>query len=328
MVYETENGARLINYLRVSVTDRCNLRCRYCMPPGGIPQRSHDQILRYEEIERLVRIATSLDVNHVRITGGEPLVRLGVPELVAAIASVPGIEEVSLTTNGVLLEEFARPLAEAGLKRINVSLDTLNAEKFSAHTRGGSLSAVLRGMEAARHEGLAPIKVNVVALRGFNDDEVLDFARKTLDDGWHVRFIEIMPFGEAVRWFAEGYLPATEIREMIEAKLGELLPQKVVGSGPARYWRLAGAEGTIGFISPISCGYCSSCKRLRLTADGRLIPCLAAEDEIDVRTALRNGATDDELAALFRTAIERKPMAQCFGDHDVLASRKMSRTGG
>lgn len=324
----SQNDSRRINYLRVSVTDRCNLRCRYCMPPGGIPQRSHDEILRYEEIERLVRIAAGLSVSHIRITGGEPLVRLGVPDLVAATARIPGIEEVSLTTNGILLEGFARPLAEAGLKRINVSLDTLSAEKFSEHTRGGSLGAVLRGLEAAERAGLTPIKLNVVALRGFNDDEIGDFARKTLTDGWHVRFIEIMPFGQASHWHEAGYLPATEIREKIETQFGELLPQRVVGSGPARYWRLGGAEGTIGFISPISSGYCASCNRLRLTADGRLIPCLASEDEIDVRTPLREGATDDEVASLFRMAIERKPIAECFGDHHVSPSREMSRTGG
>ncbi|MFC2078804.1 GTP 3',8-cyclase MoaA [Candidatus Bipolaricaulota bacterium] len=325
---DREKGARRVNYLRVSVTDRCNLRCRYCMPPEGIPLQSHDRILRYEEIERLIRIAASLDISHVRITGGEPLVRLGVPELVSTIAGIPGIEEVSLTTNGILLEEFARPLAKAGLSRINVSLDTLDPGKFATHTRGGNLSAALRGMEAAEREGLTPIKVNVVALRGFNGDEVLDFAHKTLTDGWHVRFIEIMPFGEAADWSATSYLPVTEIREMIEAHFGELCPQKVVGSGPARYWRLGSANGTIGFISPISGGYCATCNRIRLTADGRLVPCLASEDEIDVRSPLRNGATDDELTAHFQAAIDRKPMAQCLGDHTVSPTRKMSRTGG
>lgn len=327
-MHETGNGSRRITYLRVSVTDRCNLRCRYCMPPGGVPQRAHDEILRYEEIERLVRIATESGVTHVRLTGGEPLVRLGVPELVRSLVRIPEIEEVSLTTNGTLLEASARPLAEAGLKRVNVSLDTLHEERFAAHTRGGELGAVLRGMDAAKREGLGPIKVNVVGLRGFNDDEVLGFARKTQTDGWHVRFIEIMPFGEAVRWHSENFLPATEIREAIEARHGRLVAGKVVGSGPARYWRLDGAEGTIGFISPISAGYCSMCNRLRLTADGRLIPCLARDDEIELRTALRSGATDDELKGFFRAAIERKPMAECLGDHDVSPSREMSRTGG
>ena len=327
-MHEAMNDPRRITYLRVSVTDRCNLRCRYCMPFAGVTQLSHDEILRYEEIERLVRIATGLDVTHVRLTGGEPLVRLGVPELVRKIVRIPGIEEVSLTTNGTLLESFARPLAEAGLKRVNVSLDTLQDERFAAHTRGGELSAVLRGMDAAKREGLRPIKVNVVALRGFNDDELLDFARKTQTAGWHVRFIEIMPFGEAARRHSESFLPAAEIRKAIEARFGRLVAQKVVGSGPARYWRLDGAEGTIGFISPISAGYCASCNRLRLTADGRLIPCLAVDDEIELRDALRTGATDDELEGLFRTAIERKPMAECLGDHDISPSREMSRTGG
>ncbi|MFC2095601.1 GTP 3',8-cyclase MoaA [Candidatus Bipolaricaulota bacterium] len=322
------NDTRRINYLRVSVTDRCNLRCRYCMPQEGIAQQSHERILRYEEIERLVRIAAKLGISHVRITGGEPLVRLGVTDLVSAIASIPEIEEVSLTTNGILLHDFAQPLAEAGLARINVSLDTLNAEKFTAHTRGGDLTAVLRGLEAAAREGLTPIKVNVVALEGFNEDEILDFARKTVTAGWHVRFIEIMPFGEASGWSEEAYLSAAAIRERIVACFGELLPQKVVGSGPARYWRIAGSEGTIGFISPISDGYCATCNRLRLTADGRLVPCLAADDEIDIRTPLRNGAADNELAMLFRTAIERKPRAQCLSDHNVSPTRKMSRTGG
>lgn len=327
-MYEVKSNAKRISYLRVSVTDRCNLRCRYCMPAAGIQQQSHHQILRYEEIKRLVRVAADLGISHIRITGGEPLVRLGLPDLVTSVAGIPDIEEVSLTSNGILLETYAWQLAAAGLNRVNVSLDTLNAEKFSLHTRGGNLDAVLRGIEAAEEARLTPIKVNVVMLRGFNDDEIFDFVRKTLVKQWHVRFIEIMPFGEAVPWYEGSYLPATEVRQQIETHFGELVPQQVVGNGPARYWRLDGAEGTIGFISPISSGYCASCNRLRLTADGRLIPCLATDDEIDMRAAVRNRATDTDLAALFRVAIKKKPSAHCLGDHDVSLSRMMSRTGG
>ncbi|NLG26862.1 MAG: GTP 3',8-cyclase MoaA, partial [Chloroflexi bacterium] len=242
---------RAISYLRVSVTDRCNLRCVYCMPEEGVALRPHAEILRYEEIERLVRIAVTLGVRHVRLTGGEPLVRAGIADLARLLTAIPGLEELSMTTNGTRLAELAAPLAEAGLRRVNVSLDTLRPERYSAITRCGELSDVLRGIEAARSAGLEPVKLNTVVVRGTNDDEVVDFARRTLDEGWHVRFIELMPVGEGVTPGDE-YVPSSEIREHIEAALGPLEPAELPGSGPARYLRLAGAPGTLGFISPLT----------------------------------------------------------------------------
>jgi cyclic pyranopterin phosphate synthase len=320
---------RPISYLRVSVTDRCNLRCLYCMPPEGVPLRSHDETLRYEEIDRVVRAAAGLGISKVRLTGGEPLARAGIANLVSMLARIPGVDDLSMTTNGTLLARYARALRAAGLKRVNVSLDTLREERFARITRGGKLADALEGIEAAREAGLAPIKVNSVILRGLNEDEIVDLAGLTVTHDWHVRFIELMPLNHVALGPEQAHVPNEEVRQTIVSSLGDLLPaQPIHGSGPAAYYRLAGARGTIGFISPVSEHFCGHCNRLRLTADGRLRPCLLADSELDVRSALRSGASIDEIQALLRQAILAKPTQHRLGEHILLRGRVMSQIGG
>ncbi|MBN1812496.1 MAG: GTP 3',8-cyclase MoaA [Anaerolineae bacterium] len=323
---------RPISYLRISVTDRCNLRCIYCMPPEGVPKRPHDEILRYEEIETVVRTAAELGITKVRLTGGEPLVRPGIVDLVRVLARVDGIDDLAMTTNGILLGNCAQALAQAGLQRVNVSLDTLRPQRFQRITRRGQLEEVLAGIEAAHKADLEPIKINTVVIRGMNDDEVVDFARKTIEPGWHVRFIELMPIGQGTTvandWQNRG-VSAQEIREQIETVFGKLIPAKInVGNGPARYYRLSGAKGTIGFITPISEHFCYQCNRLRLTADGHLRPCLLSEQEIDLRTPLRAGADVEQIKTLIRQAIESKPMRHHLNECQAPAGRVMSEIGG
>ena len=323
---------RPISYLRISVTDRCNLRCVYCMPPQGVAKRSHAEILRYEEIETVVRAAATLGITKVRLTGGEPLVRPGIVDLVRMLARVEGIDDLAMTTNAILLDDYAKGLAQAGLQRVNISLDTLRPERFERITRCGRLEDVLAGMEAARQAGLTPIKINTVVIHGMNDDEVVDFARQTLEPGWHVRFIELMPIGNGMavenNW-KERVVTAREIREQIEAALGPLKPAKVLpGGGPARYYRLPDAKGTLGFITPISDHFCTHCNRLRLTADGHLRPCLLADTEIDLRTPLRARADVEQIKALIVQAIERKPMQHHLDECKIPTGRVMSEIGG
>ncbi len=323
---------RPISYLRVSVTDRCNLRCVYCMPPEGVPWRHHEEILRYEEIETVVRAAASLGISKVRLTGGEPLVRLGMVDLVAMLARIPGIDDLAMTTNGTLLARHAEELKTAGLKRVNVSLDTLRPERFRRITRLGELSNTLGGIAAAREAGLLPVKVNTVVARGVNDDEVLDFALLTLEREWHIRFIEIMPLGqwqEAGSEWENNVVMTTEIRQRIETDLGPLEPVKVsVGNGPAQYYRLPGAQGTVGFITPISEHFCYQCNRLRLTADGKLRPCLLSDDEIDLRTPLRQGATIEDVKRLIVEAVRAKPERHHLSEQVIPQERAMSEIGG
>ncbi len=324
-----DNFNRPISYLRISVTDRCNLRCVYCMPPEGVPCRSHEEILRYEEIELIVQAAASLGISKVRLTGGEPLVRVGFVELVRMLACIPGIDDLAMTTNGILLARYAAELAQAGLKRVNVSLDTLQPERFRQITRRGDLAAVSKGIAAAREAGLVPLKVNTVLVRGLNDDEVVDFALLTLEDDWHVRFIELMPLGTNTAWAGDGYVSVGEVRRRIEDALGELAPAKVgVGNGPARYYRLPGAVGTIGFISPVSEHFCYQCNRLRLTADGRLRPCLLSDYEIDLRTPLRQGASLTEVRELLIRSIGAKPRGHRLDESIAPRERAMSEIGG
>jgi len=320
---------RPISYLRVSVTDRCNLRCLYCMPPEGVPWRPHDEILRYEEIETVVRAAAELGISKVRLTGGEPLVRLGIVNLVAMLSPIPGIDDLAMTTNGTLLARYAEKLRAAGLKRINVSLDTLRPERFRRITRLGELSDTLEGIAAAKQAGLVPVKVNTVVIRGLNDDEVVDFARLTRAADWHVRFIEVMPLGDNADWAGNGYVPMAEVREKIERELGRLIPAKLAaGGGPARYYRLPGARGTIGFITPISQHFCYQCNRLRLTADGKLRPCLLSDYEIDLRTPLRQGATVGEIRRLIVEAVCAKPERHRLSEQIIPQGRAMSQIGG
>ena len=323
---------RPISYMRISVTDRCNLRCIYCMPPEGVPLRSHDDILRYEEIETIVWAAAELGITKIRLTGGEPLARLGVADLVRLLARIPGIDDLAMTTNGILLSRYAADLAEAGLQRVNVSLDTLRPERFRRITRRGQLEDVLAGMEAAREAGLEPIKINTVVIRGMNDDEVVDLAQKTMAAAWNVRFIEMMPVGNSALadddW-QERVVTAQEIRQRIESALGELEPAKIsTGDGPARYYRLPGARGTLGFITPISEHFCYQCNRLRLTADGQLRPCLLSDQEIDLRTPLRQGADVAQIKDLLLQGIENKPWEHHLDELERPEKRVMSEIGG
>jgi cyclic pyranopterin phosphate synthase len=322
---------RPVQYLRVSVTDRCNLRCIYCMPPQGIVQRDHKEILRYEEIETVVRSAAQLGISKVRLTGGEPLARLGIVDLVRKLAQVPGIDDLSMTTNGVLLSGYAEELAEAGLRRVNVSLDTLRPERFRRITRLGRLEDTLSGIEAARAAGLEPVKINVVVMRGMNDDEVVDLARRTVQQGWHVRFIEWMPVGSGTAtddWQGQ-IVTGHEIVERIEAELGELEPvRSPVGNGPARYYRLPHARGTIGLITPVSEHFCQECNRLRLTADGQLRPCLLSDREVDLRAALRRGADVAAVRDLILAAICAKPQHHHLDQPAPARKRTMAEIGG
>jgi cyclic pyranopterin phosphate synthase len=302
------------------------------MPPEGVAPRSHKDILRYEEIVTIVRAAVDLGISKIRLTGGEPLVRLGLVDLVQMIAQIPGVDDVAMTTNGILLSRYAAALAGAGLQRVNISLDTLRPDRFRHITRRGRLKDVLAGMEAARAAGLAPIKTNTVVIRGMNDDEVIDFAQKTVELAWNVRFIELMPVGNGMLpdgGWRERVVTAKEVRRQIESTLGSLEPAKIIaGSGPARYYRLPGANGTLGFITPISEHFCYQCNRLRLTADGQLRPCLLSESEIDLRTPLRQGASVKDIRELLLKGIGSKPMNHHLEQCQLPRNRMMSEIGG
>lgn len=319
---------RTIDYLRISITDRCNLRCIYCMPADGVRPIEHKEILTYEEIIRVVRVAAELGVRKVRITGGEPLSRKNVTFLISSIRGITGIEDMSLTTNGVLLEKYARELADAGLDRVNISLDSLRAERYREITRGGEIGRVKAGIEAAEKAGLMPVKINMVPVRGLNDDEIEEFARITVDTPYHVRFIEFMPIGARDFWSEGKYISAEEIRTAVE-KIGPLFPVRLRKTGPARYFRFDGAVGVIGFISALTHHFCDSCNRLRITSDGKLRPCLFSETEIDLKPALRNRSSDSELERLLRLSIEVKPEGHNIGRRaDIKALRAMSKIGG
>jgi len=325
-----DSFGRSITYLRVSVTDRCNFRCVYCMPPEGVVRRPHESIMRYEEIAAVVRVAAGLGVRKVRLTGGEPLVRLDLPRLVEMIAGIEGIEDVSLTTNGILLEKMAPELKDAGLSRVNVSLDTLQPEKFARITRGGQLETTLRGLEAAEKYGLTPIKINAVAMRGVNDDELQDLARLSLDRSWNVRFIELMPVKNQQPWGAgfpdpaEIYLSIPEIKKALEPLGLAPLPGSS-NDGPAQEYRLAGGKGNIGFISPLSNHFCQQCNRLRLTADGSFRPCLLQDVEVPFLDALRAG---EPVLPYIQKAIAVKPLGHELSQDHLPAGRCMLQIGG
>ncbi|MHB0856176.1 MAG: GTP 3',8-cyclase MoaA [Anaerolineae bacterium] len=320
---------RTINYIRISVTDRCNLRCTYCMPPQGVPARPHEEILRFEEIERVVAAAAGLGVSRIRLTGGEPLVRAGIVDLVGLLARIPGISDLSMTTNGILLPRYAAALADAGLARVNVSLDTLQPERYARMTRIGRLEDALAGIGAAEQAGLRPIKINTVVLQGVNDDELADMAALTLEHDWQVRFIELMPLNGAVGHPECGYLSTDAVRDRIESALGGLQPAvRPTGAGPAETYRLPGAIGTIGFISAVSHHFCERCNRLRLTADGRLRPCLLENIEYDLKPVLRRGADLAELQQVIRQVVLDKPLGHHLEDGQAPRGRTMSEIGG
>lgn len=299
--------SRSITYLRVSVTDKCNLRCSYCMPEAGLPWLRREEILTYEEIVAIVRAAASVGVRSIRLTGGEPLVRRDLERLVAALRAVPGIDDIALSTNGLLLADAAMNLRRAGLTRVNVSLDTLRADRFETIARRPGLQHVLAGIDAAIDAGLAPVKLNCVVMRGTNDDELADFAHLTRTRPVFVRFIELMPVRENLGMSGDAYLSSDELLARI-GRTGDLTPSAgPSGNGPARYFAFAGAPGAVGVISPLSHDYCERCNRVRLTADGRLRLCLFGDYALDLRAPLRAGASEAELADLLRSAMLIKP---------------------
>lgn len=331
-----DSHGRVIDYLRISLTDRCNFRCVYCMPEEGVCAMSHEEILRLEEIERLVKVAAGLGIRSVRLTGGEPLVRKGVVDLVDAITKIDGIENVSMTTNGVLLPRMIDDLKAAGLSRVNISLDTLDADQFRAITRVGNLEDTLAGIDAALEAGLNPVKVNAVTVRSL-DQDFLAFAKMSIGRPLHMRFIEYMPVGDTSEeggtgWGKQDVIPSEELFDTInkqarEAGLPELRPagtSKPLGWGPARYFEFPDAQGTLGFISPLSRHFCAECNRLRVTADGKVRPCLFSDTEYDVRSALREGS-DAAVRDVLLEALGAKPDEH----HDKVGTeRNMSQIGG
>ena len=324
-----DSWGREIKSLRVSVTDKCNFRCRYCMPAEGLEWLERDELLTFEEIARLVRVLARMGVDEVRLTGGEPLVRRDLPTLVGMLAQTPGVRDLSLTTNGVLLDRFAAPLVEAGLRRLNVSLDSLSHIRFAEITRRDALDRVLAGLEEAeRYPELGPIKVNCVAIRGFTEEEVPALAELARRKPYVVRFIEFMPLDADQAWRGDDVLTGGEIRALIE----ELWPLEEVPAKPsstARRFRFVDGAGEIGFVNPVSEPFCSTCDRIRLTADGQLRTCLFSRREWDLKTPLRDGSSDERLEQLIRFAIAHKELKHKINDPGfVRASRSMSQIGG
>ena len=324
-----DGHGRPIGDVRISVTDRCNFRCQYCMPAEGLPWLDRSALLTYEEIERLVRLLSAMGVHDVRLTGGEPLVRKELWRLVERLAAIEDVQDLSLTTNGYLLTKQVDDLVRAGLRRVNVSLDSLARDSFFQLTRRDSLAQVLEGLEAAqRHPELRPIKVNVVALKNFTENEVLRFAEFARQNPYEVRFIEFMPLDADRAWTRDKVLPNAEIVAMIDA----VYPLEPVGRerhGTARRYRFADGNGEMGFISPVSEPFCGDCNRIRLTAEGELRTCLFSMTETDLREPLRSGATDEELEAIIRDAVWRKELKHHVNDPGfVQPARSMSRIGG
>ena len=324
-----DSWGREIKSLRVSVTDKCNFRCRYCMPAEGLEWLERDELLTFEEIARLVRVLARMGVDEVRLTGGEPLVRRDLPTLVGMLAQTPGVRDLSLTTNGVLLDRFAAPLVEAGLRRLNVSLDSLSHIRFAEITRRDALDRVLAGLEEAeRYPELRPIKVNCVAIKGFTEEEVPALAELARRKPYVVRFIEFMPLDADQAWRGDDVLTGGEIRALIEERWPlEELPAKA--SSTARRFRFVDGAGEIGFVNPVSEPFCSTCDRIRLTADGQLRTCLFSRREWDLKTPLRDGSSDERLEQLIRFAIAHKELKHKINDPGfVRASRSMSQIGG
>jgi cyclic pyranopterin phosphate synthase len=320
---------RRITYLRVSVTDRCDLRCIYCQPVQNLELLNHSDILSYEEIIKIIRAGTELGIRKVRLTGGEPLIRRNFLHLVRSVCRLPELEDVSISTNGVHLKGMAKEIFDAGVHRLNVSLDTLDRLKYLQITKRDHFDDVWEGLQEAESVGFSPIKINVVPMRGMNDNEVLQFAELSIRKPYHVRFIEYMPITNDTLWRSDQYVPSDEIRSKIEV-IGPLqeVEQATLG-GPAKRYRFESAKGEIGFISPLSQHFCASCNRLRLTADGKLRPCLLAGIEVDVKAPLRNGCSDGDLKQLFKEAIAKKPKRHHAGTREVREScRPMSAIGG
>ena len=324
---------RDINYLRVSITDRCNLHCTYCRPKEGISLKGHDDILRYEDITRIVSQAVKIGLIKIRLTGGEPLVRRGFVEFARDLKKIQGLQDISLTTNGILLAQYAEDIYKAGITRINISLDSLDKDKYFHITRGGHLDDVFRGIAAAEKAGFSPIKINTVVISGFNDNEALDFAQLAMKKPFQIRFIEIMPISDVNAGQSNDFLPTNHLYERISKhfKLEPLKGKKNKSDGPARIYGVKGGAGEIGFINPVSDHFCSTCNRLRLMADGKLRACLIKDEEIDLKPALIRHCDDDELSGLIRQAILLKPEKHdldCTDRHLKKCHRDMSDIGG
>lgn len=324
-----DSFGRRIEYLRISVTDKCNLRCVYCMPEEGLPWLKHQEILRYEEIAEIVRVMAGMGLKRVRLTGGEPLVRRDLPELVKLLRAVDGIEDIALSTNAVLLAEHAEALKAAGVTRVNISLDSLQETRVDALARrAGYYDRILEGIAAAERVGFQPLKINVVLMRGRNDDEVEAFARMTQLRPWHVRFIEVMPVGDNLGISAEEYVSAPEILKRLQRVASLVRVQGPPGNGPATYFKFAGAAGTIGVITPMSHNYCDRCNRMRLTADGHLRPCLFGAIQTNLRDALRAG---DPIEPLIAHTLQIKPERHYLIQGNASGSgglRALSQVGG
>jgi GTP 3',8-cyclase len=319
---------RKIHYLRISLTDHCNLRCVYCMPEDQT-FRPNPELMQDNEIALLTRLFASLGFDKIRLTGGEPTVRNHIVDIVRTIASTPGIQAVSMTTNGILLRKLAQPLAQAGLKRVNVSIDTLDADKFQRLTRWGKLQEVWDGILAAEEAGMKPVKLNAVVVKGYNEDDVVDLARLTLERPWQVRFIEMMPFAGVTDVQTGQIITAAQIQDRIEAALGPLEPSNNGKlDGEARLFRIPGAQGDVGFISSVTAPFCDSCNRARLTADGRLRLCLLRENEVDLLTPLRAGASLDDLRKLILDGIWLKPWGHGLAEGVIPLNRVMNEIGG
>ena len=320
---------RKINYLRISVTDRCNLRCRYCMPEEGIPLIPREAVLTYEEILRIVRVFSSEGISKVRLTGGEPLVRKGIVDFIARLSQIRAIKDLSLTTNGILLKELASDLKQAGLRRINISLDSLRKERFCQITRRDDFDRVWAGIEEAIRVGLSPVKINMVAINGLNDDEIESFAHLTIHLPLTVRYIEYMPSGNGDSWTKGGILTTAQIERRLE-KVGPLI--SILSDrwdGPAKRLRIDGGLGEIGLIGPVSRHFCSDCNRLRLTPDGKIRMCLFSDEEVDVRDILRSGGSDEDLKARLLDAVRAKPEKHQIHSHLFKkCQRNMSAIGG
>ncbi|MFH1075496.1 MAG: GTP 3',8-cyclase MoaA [Pseudomonadota bacterium] len=322
------NSITKVSYLRLSVTDRCNMRCFYCTAADRPRPLTHKDILRYEEALLVVKAGVKLGINKVRVTGGEPLIRKGVVNFIKKLTAIPGIDNVGITTNGVLLKDMSVPLADSGIQRINVSLDTLKPDRFFKITGRDYFDMVWEGISAAHKAGLSPIKLNMVVIKGVNDDEVLDFAKLTIDAPYVVRFIEFMPTGKVGSWTSDKVVSCDEIMSRL-ISIGQIEPiAQAEGDGPAIRYRFHGAQGEIGFIAPISKGFCAKCNRLRLTADGRLLPCLFSDQEFDLKTLLRSGSDENALLSLMRNAIAAKPHQNKALIINGSGSRQMVQIGG
>lgn len=324
-----DSYAREIDYLRISVTDRCNLRCRYCMPEEGVESIGHSNVLTFEQIVRLIKVATKVGIRKIRFTGGEPLVRRDITRLIGEVAEIPYINDISITTNGVLFAEMAEGLKKAGLNRVNFSLDSLIPEKFTYITRLGKISDPLQGIKKALELGFAPIKINTVVIKGFNDGEILDFVRIAQEVPLHVRFIEFMPIGDLPFYRKERLFTMAEIKQIIESRYELLNCTAIQGNGSAKAYKIKGSMGTVGFISAMSSHFCADCNRIRMTVDGKLRGCLFDKKETSLKLALENGASDEKLAGIFSKVIREKPhqhhLSEGWGADNP---RKMYQIGG